>query len=215
MLRDDGEPELAHHWALLLGDRVDLELGQVSEHLIGSGEIELRQAGKRRNPALSLRGLDRAKGSGNDALRLSLGPGHDNGDIGRPQERDLLRQRLVVGAGQDQEGVARLGHLRDVLDGLEGGLGPATVIGVAAVLRIDIPVHGHHNSRSRRFQQGVTRARRCPYSEQASCHSLPEHSGAAPGTHAVLEFARDFSHMQRVPKVSAATGWAFALVGRR
>src|SRR6185312_15529923 len=71
-----------------------------------------------------------------------------NHDVGGAQRRDLLRQVLVVGARGDEHGVSGLRRMDHVLNRLEGGLWPASVIGVVASSRIDIPLHGSHNIRS-------------------------------------------------------------------
>ena len=70
-----------------------------------------------------------------------MAPQHRDRDIGRAQRRNLLRQVLVIGGRGDEHGVARIRRMDHVLDGLEGGLWPAPVIGVVPRPRIDVPFH--------------------------------------------------------------------------
>ena len=54
MLRDNGEPELALHGTGTLRDRENLKLGHPGKHLIGSREVELRQAREEQKPGAKL-----------------------------------------------------------------------------------------------------------------------------------------------------------------
>jgi len=84
---------------------------------------------------------------------------HRDHDIGCTQGIDLLRQVLVIGGRGDEHGVAGLRHMDHVLDGLEGGLRPAPVIGVVPGPRIDIPFHDVRTSDAADEGQGLTGGR--------------------------------------------------------